>query len=54
VAGAIDRSSINPVDTQFQRPMNGGDGLAVILSAPGELPTRAADRPGAEADGRDE
>ena len=54
VAGAIDGRGINPVDSQFQGPMNRRDGRAVILSAPGELPTRAADRPGAEADGRDE
>ena|SRR5208282_5327639 len=32
--------------------MNGGDGLPVILGAPSELPV-AADRPGAEADGRE-
>src|SRR5207253_7153119 len=54
VAGAIDRRGINPIDSQFQCPMNRRDGRAVILSAPGELPARAANGPGAETHGSDE
>src|SRR6267142_3661450 len=54
VAGAIDGGGINPVDSEFQRAMNRRDGRVVILGAPGELPARAADGPGAEAYRRDE
>src|SRR5439155_9138539 len=54
VAGAIDRRSINPVDSQFQCAMNRRDGRVVILCAPGELPAGATDGPGPEAHGRDE
>src|SRR5208282_5781234 len=50
---AIYGSRVDPVDAQFQRPMNGGDGVIVVLRAPGELPATAPDRPGSITYGRD-
>src|SRR5216683_1824772 len=45
VTDAINRRGINPVNSQFECVMNCRDGRLVILSAPGELPARAADGP---------
>src|SRR5437867_1181431 len=54
VTQAIDRRGIDPVHAQLQRAVNGGDGVVVVLFSPGELPSCAANRPGAVADGCNE
>ena len=54
VAHAVNRGGINPVDAQFERAMDGGDGRFVVLLAPGEFPACTADGPCAEAHGGDE
>src|SRR5579863_7265821 len=41
----INRSSIDPVDAQFQRPVNGRYRIIVVLRSPRELPATAADSP---------
>src|SRR5258707_14043462 len=53
VAQTVSRSRIDPIDAPFQGTVNGGDGVVVILSAPGKFPAPAANRPGAEADRSD-
>ena len=52
VAQPIDGGRVDPVDAQFERAMNGGDGLVVVLRSPGELPVPAADGPRAKPDRR--
>src|ERR1022692_3605204 len=54
VAQAIDRGGVDPVDAGIECFVDGGDGVAVVLTAPRELPTRAAGGPGPEADRGDE
>src|SRR5713101_9642717 len=44
---------VDPVDAEFERAVNSGDGLVVVLRPPGELPARPADRPSSVADGSD-
>src|SRR5437868_5958320 len=50
VTEAVGGGSVDPVHAEFERPMDGGDRLLVLLGAPAELPTAAADGPGAEPD----
>ncbi len=38
VTQAVDGGGVDPVDAQFQRAMNRGDGIRIILRAPGEFP----------------
>ena len=49
VAEAVDGGGIDPVDAEVEGAVNGRDGFAVILRAPGEFPVAAADRPCAKA-----
>src|SRR5262249_36933633 len=49
VAQAVDGRRVDPVDARVQRLVDGGDRVAVVLAAPGELPARAADGPRPEA-----
>ena len=53
MAEAVDRGGVDPVDAEFERAVDCGDGVGFFLCAPGEGPASAADGPGAEADGRD-
>src|SRR5260370_264843 len=48
VPESIDGGRIDPVDAVVQRFLDRGYGVVVVLGAPGELPARAADGPGAE------
>src|ERR1700686_2144286 len=50
---SVDGRRIDPVDAKFERAVNRGNGIAVILRSPGVLPARTADGPGAIADGSD-
>ncbi len=52
VAQAVDGRGVNPVDAHLQRAMNCGDGIGVVLRAPGKLPAAATKGPGTKADGR--
>src|SRR5262249_50825665 len=54
VTKAVDGRRVDPVDAGVQRLADGGDGVPVVLGAPGEFPARAPDGPGAEADRGDE
>src|ERR1700675_1124556 len=49
----VDSGCIDPVDAEFERAVNGGNGVVVVLRSPGELPARAADSPGSVAHGSD-
>jgi hypothetical protein len=53
VSQAIDGGRIDPVDAKFERAVNGGDRVIVVLRSPGKSPSRTADSPGAIADGSD-
>ncbi len=53
MAQAVDGGRIDPVDAKFERTVNGGDGIAIVLRAPAVCPG-TTHRPGAETDGRDE
>src|SRR6202051_2407768 len=53
VSQTVDGGRVNPVDAEFERAVNGGNGVVVVLRSPGELPARAADSPGSVAHGRD-
>src|SRR5579884_3040143 len=53
VAEAIGGGGVDPVNTLLEGVVNRGDGLVVFLRTPAELPSSAADRPGAEAYSRD-
>src|SRR5208283_4907636 len=48
MAQAVNGSGVDPVDSEFESAVDGGDGIGVFLRAPGELPSRAADSPGAK------
>src|SRR5258707_742289 len=52
VAQTVHSGSVNPVDAQLQRAMNGGDGIGVVLRAPGKFPPRTTESPGAKTYGR--
>ena len=52
MAQTVNGGGINPIHAQFERAMNGRDGLRVVLGAPPEFPI-AADGPCTKADGRD-
>ena len=54
VAESIDGGSIDPVDAVVQCFPDRGHGVVVVLGAPGEFPTRAADGPRPETNRRDE
>src|SRR5260370_21071374 len=49
---AVEGGSVDPVDAQLQRAMNGGNRIGVVLRAPGKFPATSTEGPGAEADGR--
>ena len=51
VAEAVDGGGVDPVDAELDGAVDGGDGVVVVLRAPGEGPVAAADGPCAEADG---
>ncbi len=51
VAETVDGGGIDPVEAGIESGMDGGDGIVVILIAPGEGPAGAADSPGADAEG---
>ena len=53
VADAVDGGGVDPVDAEFERAVNGGDGVGVVLGAPAKVVAGAADGPGAEAHRRD-
>ncbi len=48
---AIHGRGVNPVDAEFKRFMNRGDGIVIVLGSPGKLPVATADCPGTEPDG---
>src|ERR1700724_3059443 len=48
VPHSVNGCGVDPVNAQLERAMNRGDRLFVVLLAPTEFPTRAADRPGSE------
>jgi len=50
VSKAIDSRSVNPINAQIERPLNGCNRFTVILSAPGILPIASANRPRAKTD----
>ena len=50
VSQSIHRGGIDPVDTRIQSLPNGGDGVGVVLAAPGKSPTPTANGPGPKAD----
>src|SRR5207253_233346 len=54
VSESIDGRGIDPVDAVVQRFPDRGHGVVVVLGAPGEFPTRAADGPRPETNRRDE
>jgi len=45
MAEAVDRSGVDPVDAEFDRPMNRRDRFRVVLFAPAEAPIAAAPKP---------
>lgn len=47
----IDGGRVDPVDSQVNGSMDGGNGLIIVLRTPGEGPVAAAYGPGAKADG---
>jgi len=51
MAETVDGGGVDPVDAVVEGGVDGGDGLVVILWAPGELPAAAAHGPGADSDG---
>src|SRR5262249_60956359 len=53
VAEAVDGGCIDPVDAAVERLAHRRERRVVVLRTPAERPPAAADRPGAEADGRD-
>src|ERR1700687_1032480 len=53
VSQTIDGGRVDPVDAEFERAVNGGNGVVVVLRAPSELPVRAANGPGSVAYGSD-
>src|SRR2546426_403052 len=48
LAEAVRGCGVDPVDPKIQRAVNRRNGLLVVLGAPAELPTTAADGPGTE------
>src|SRR5262249_5154898 len=54
VAEPVDGRGVDPVDAGVHRLVDRGDGVAVLLRAPGELPARPADGPRPESDRSDE
>ena len=52
MAQAVDGGGIDPVHAAIERRVDGGDGFVVVLRSPGERPSAAAHRPGADADRR--
>jgi hypothetical protein len=45
VAKAVDGGGIDPIDTELEGAVNGGNRIIVVLRAPAELPTASADGP---------
>src|SRR5579863_10075890 len=45
MAETVNRRSVNPINAKLEGPMNRGDGFAVVLRSPRELPVRAANSP---------
>ena len=52
MAEAVHGGGVDPIDAAVERRVDGGDRLVVVLRSPGEGPAAAADRPRADADGR--
>src|ERR1700719_2169559 len=52
MAHSVNGRGVDPVNAQFERAMNRGNRLLVVLLAPTEFPTRAADGPCAKANWR--
>ena len=46
----IDGRRVDPVDPQFERPMNRRDRVGVLLGSPAKLPVSAPNRPSAKSD----
>src|SRR5216684_7304360 len=53
VSESVDGGGVDPVNAEFERAVNGGNGVVVVLRSPSELPARAADGPGSVAYGSD-
>src|SRR5229473_193221 len=53
VSESVDCGRVDPVDAEFERAVNGGNGVVIVLRSPGELPARAANGPGSVAFGSD-
>src|SRR5258708_17353698 len=49
MTGAVDRGGVDPVDAQFERATDRGDGIRIVLRTPGKFPARAANSPSAKA-----
>ena len=47
----VDGRSVDPVDAGIERGVDRFDGFVVVLRAPAESPSSAADSPGTDADG---
>src|SRR6202795_1275830 len=53
VSQSVNGGRVDPVNAEFERAVNGRNGIVVVLRSPGELPARAADGPGSIAYGSD-
>src|SRR5258708_37515183 len=53
VSETVAGGRVDPVAAEFERAVNGGDGVVVCLRSPGELPARAANGPSSVAHGSD-
>jgi hypothetical protein len=53
VANAVDGGGVDPIHAEFERAMNGVDGVCVLLVSPSKIPAAPADSPGAEPGGSD-
>src|ERR1700694_2674 len=53
VPQTVDGGRVDPINAEFERTVNGGNGVVVVLRSPGELPARAANGPGSVAHGSD-
>src|SRR5258708_39211401 len=53
VTQAVHRGCVDPIHAQLKGAVNRGNGIAIVLVAPGELPSGATDCPGPKAYGCD-
>ena len=53
MAQAVDGGGVDPIDAKLKRAMNRGNGVRIILVAPGKFPAGTANGPRSKTDGRD-